>query len=79
MRGSRVLFWLLELIVYGALVAAYTALALHALGPWLARVAHDHRTLYAIAAVGLIVGQAVLLDLATRLIARTLHRAVDPE
>ena len=62
--------YLLELRVYAVLVVAYYFLVLHLLGDWLHRLfVHDRRT-YAAVALGLIVGQGLLLDALTRVLLR---------
>ena len=58
----------IELAIYAAFVTAYFFLVLHALGNWLYRLEMQHRVLYAVVAILLIAGQAVVLDaVATRL------------
>ncbi|MEO7167683.1 MAG: hypothetical protein ABI787_05870 [Spartobacteria bacterium] len=63
----------IELIVYGILVVAYFFLVLHFLGDWLARLNHDSVRLYALVAIGLIIGQAVVLESVTTLLLRLLR------
>lgn len=60
--------FLLELIVYAALVAGYYFLVLHFLGGWLDHLFHNGRRTYAAVALGLIVGQGFLLENLTRLL-----------
>jgi hypothetical protein len=60
--------FLVEFGVYGALVTGYFFLVLHLLGGWLLRLFQSNRPLYAAAALGLIIGQGVVLELLTRLL-----------
>jgi len=63
--------FLIELAVYSVLVFGYFFLVLHWLGDWLNGLAH-HRYLYAITAILLIIGQAVLLEAVTTFLLRLL-------
>ncbi len=61
---------LIELPIYALLVFAYFFLVLHFLGDWLEKL-HAHRTtLYALVAIALIIGQAVVLESVTTQILR---------
>jgi len=60
--------FLVELVIYAGLVAGYYFLVLHYLGDWLNGLYHQHRTVYAWVALGLISGQGVVLDIVTRLL-----------
>jgi hypothetical protein len=51
-----------ELAIYAVLVTGYFFLVLHTLGDWLFRLETQHRVLYALVALLLIAGQAVVLD-----------------
>ena len=64
----------IELAVYAVLVTAYFFLVLHLLGNWLYRLEMQHRILYAVVAILLIAGQAVVLDAVTTLLFRFLRR-----
>jgi hypothetical protein len=57
--------FVIELIVYSILVVAYFVVALRLLGEWLARLFHSNLVTYALISLGLIVAQAVLLDIIT--------------
>ena len=59
-----------ELGVYAVLVTGYFFLVLHVLGGWLYRLETQHRVLYAIVALLLIAGQAVVLDAVTTVLFR---------
>ncbi|MDQ6654439.1 MAG: hypothetical protein M3Y80_01310 [Verrucomicrobiota bacterium] len=60
----------MELPIYAVLVVAYFFLVLHLLAGWLGRLHHDHTLLYALASIGLIMGQAVALESVTTLLLR---------
>lgn len=62
--------WLLEVVMYAALVAAYYFLVLHFLGNGLKDIYEQDRRYYAGLALGLIVGQGFLLEMLTRLLLR---------
>jgi hypothetical protein len=62
--------FVLEFLVYVAFVAAYYLLVLHFLGDGLKDLYHHDRRVYAALALGLIVGQGLLLDALTRLLLR---------
>jgi len=62
-----------ELVVYGILVVAYFFLILHFLGDWLANLNRENVKLYAFVAIGLIIGQAVVLEAVTTLIFRLMR------
>ena len=64
----------IELAIYAVLVTAYFFLVLHLLGNWLYRLDMHHRILYAVVALLLIVGQAVVLDALTTVLFRLLRR-----
>ena len=63
-----------ELAIYAVLVTGYFFLVLHVLGDWLYRLETQHRILYAILAILLIAGQAVVLDAVTTVLFRLLRR-----
>lgn len=62
-----------ELAIYAVLVTGYFFLVLHLLGNWLFRLETDHRVLYALVAILLIAGQAVVLDGLTTVLFRVLR------
>ena len=64
----------IELAIYAVLVTAYFFLVLHLLGNWLYRLDLQHRILYAVVALLLVVGQAVVLDALTSVLFRFLRR-----
>ena len=59
-------FFLIEVVIYGAVVVAYYFLVLHFLGGWLSMLFHNERRIYAAVALGLIVGQGLALEVLTR-------------
>jgi hypothetical protein len=56
---------MLELAVYAVLVTGYFFLVLHFLSGWLQELHLHHVKLYALAAIVLIIGQAILLESVT--------------
>ena len=64
----------IELAIYAVFVTAYFFLVLHLLGNWLYRLDMQHRILYAVVALLLIAGQAVVLDALTTVLFRFLRR-----
>lgn len=56
---------LIELPLYGLLVVGYFFLVLHFLSDWLGNLHAHHNTIYAIVAIALIIGQAVVLESVT--------------
>ncbi len=60
--------FVLELLVYGALVVGYFFLVLHLMGNWLNDLFHNNPRLYAAAALLLIIGQGVLLEWVTSML-----------
>ena len=57
--------FVLELVVYGVLVTAYSVVVLRLLGEPLAQLSSSNLAAYAFIALGLIVAQGVLLDVIT--------------
>jgi hypothetical protein len=66
--ANSVRSFLVELVVYAAFVAGYFFLVLHFLGDWLHDLFLTDRRSYAALALGLIIGQGILLDALTRLL-----------
>lgn len=69
----------LELVVYAVLVSAYFFLVLHFLGDWLQALYHHDRKTYAAVALGLIVGQGIVLELLTSGLVALLGWRMDEE
>ena len=63
-----------ELAIYAVLVTGYFFLVLHVLGNWLYRLETQHRIVYAVVAILLIAGQAVVLDAVTKVLFKLLRR-----
>ncbi len=72
--SKRLRIFAIELAIYAVLVTVYFFLVLHLLGGWLYRLETQHRVTYAIVALSLIAGQAVVLDAVTTLLLRFLRR-----
>ncbi len=71
--------FLIELGIYGALVAGYFFLVLHSLGPWLQRLYSTERRLYAAAALVLIIAQGILLEVITRVLLALIQKPMEEE
>jgi hypothetical protein len=65
---------LVEIAVYAALVAGYLVVALRALTPLLQKTVEENRPLYAAISVLLMLGQGLLLEVATSLLVAGLIR-----
>ena len=65
--------FLIELVLYSALVVGYFFLVLHLLGHWLHELSAHHRYIYAGVAILLIVGQAVFLEGLTTFLLRLIR------
>jgi hypothetical protein len=63
----------IELIIYAVLVVTYFFLVLHLLGQWLYQLEVQHRYVYAVLAILLIIGQAVLLESVTTFLIRLIR------
>jgi len=63
--------FLIELAIYSVLVVVYFFLVLHFLGEWLVQL--HNRYAYAVVAILLIIGQAVLLEAVTTLLLRMIR------
>lgn len=65
--------FLIELVLYSALVFGYFLLVLQLIGGWLNDLSAHHRYLYAITAVLVIIGQAIFLEAVTTFLLRLLR------
>ena len=65
--------FLLELALYAVFVTGYFFLVLHFLSGWLQELHLHHVTTYAIVAIALVIGQAVLLESVTTWLFRLLR------
>jgi hypothetical protein len=63
----------LELVIYAALVTGYFFAVLHFMGAFLVDLETQHIRLYAILAIALIIGQAVVLEWVTTGLMRLLR------
>jgi predicted tellurium resistance membrane protein TerC len=66
--------FLLHLVVYGSLLLLYFALVLRYGAAWLLGLFHQHRTEYALAAILLMIGQAVGLEIVSHFVLRLIRR-----
>ena len=71
--SSTLRAFLIELAVYAVLVTGYFFLVLHFLSGWLQELHLHHVTTYAIVAIALVIGQAVLLESLTTWLFRLLR------
>jgi hypothetical protein len=60
-------------MLYAALVTGYFLLALRFLNDWLKHLFDENRILYAVTALGLIVGQGALLEMLTTALLKLLR------
>lgn len=65
--------FVIELVVYAAFVTGYFFLVLHYLSSWLQELHLHHVKVYALVAILLIIGQAVLLESVTTWLLRLLR------
>jgi hypothetical protein len=72
-RAATLRAFLIELAVYAVLVTGYFFLVLHFLSDWLQDLHLHHVTIYALVAIALIIGQAVVLESVTTWIFRLLR------
>ena len=63
----------LELVLYAGLVVVYFFAVLHFLGGWLLQLETQHIRVYAVVAILLIIGQAVVLESVTTGLLRLLR------
>jgi hypothetical protein len=69
--------FLIELSVYSGLVVAYVFLVIRLLGNWLGGLFEHSKAHYAIAALLLIIGQGVLLEMVTSLLLKIVRRRTE--
>src|SRR5437763_13622125 len=65
--------FVIEILIYAALVTAYFFAVLHFLGGWLVDLETQHIRVYAVVALLLIIGQAVVLEAVTTTLMRLLR------
>jgi hypothetical protein len=68
--------FLIELLVYAALVVAYVFFVIGLLGGWLNGLYHNDKRLYALTALALIVGQGVVLEAVTSFLLRLIRSRI---
>jgi hypothetical protein len=71
--GNTLRAFLIELVVYAALVVGYFFAVLHFLTDWISQLAKDHLTIYAFIAIGLIIAQGIVLESVTTWLMRLLQ------
>jgi hypothetical protein len=64
-RSLKIFFWLLKVILYAGFAVAYYFLVLLLLRNWLKQTFDDHKAIYALITLPLIIAQAALLDFVT--------------
>ena len=69
--------FLIELAIYAVLVVAYFFLVLHFLGEGLQQLEQNHRYSYAMVAILLMIGQAVVLQNVTTFLLRLIRRRAE--
>jgi hypothetical protein len=72
-KSSTLRAFLVELAVYAVFVTGYFFLVLHLLSGWLQELHLNHVKLYALVAIVLIIGQAVVLESVTTWLLRLLR------
>ena len=65
--------FLIEIVIYAVLVVAYFFLVLHFLGEGLQQLEQNHRYSYAVVAILLMIGQAVVLQNVTTFLLRLIR------
>ena len=66
--------FLIEIVIYAVLVVGYFFLVLHFLGEGLQQLEQNHRYSYAVVAILLMIGQAVVLQNVTTFLLRLIRR-----
>lgn len=69
--------FLIEILVYAVLVAAYVLFVIGLLGPWLQGLYDHNKTRYAVVALLLIIGQGVVLELVTGILLKLVRARHD--
>jgi hypothetical protein len=67
---------LLEVPVYAGIIVAYYYLVLSLLGNWVTHLFDTDKRLYAVACLGLILTQGILLELTTTLLLRVVRKRI---
>ena len=66
--------FIVETAIYSALVSGYALIALHYCGQWMKDLYDHHLYWYAVVALGIMIGQGLMLELVTTFIFRLLRR-----
>ena len=74
---SSLRMFVVEFLLYGALVIGYYFAVLHFLGDWLHHLFESDRRVYAGLALGLIIAQGILLEMLTRLLLTLIQPRVE--
>ncbi len=69
--------FLIEMAVYAVFVFVYFFLVLHFLGGWLKAMFDQHRNVYAVVALALMIAQGVLLEMLTTALFNVIRRKVN--
>jgi len=69
--------FLIEIVIYAVLVVGYFFLVLHFLGEGLQQLEQNHRYSYAVVAILLMIGQAVVLQNVTTFLLRLIRRRAE--
>ena len=69
--------FLIEIVIYAVLVVGYFFLVLHFLGEGLQQLEQNHRYSYAVVAILLMIGQAVVLQNVTTVLLRLIRRRAE--
>jgi hypothetical protein len=72
-RGHAFRSFVLELLVYGALVIIYVVFVITAMESWLHGLYDQSKTRYAVVALLLIIGQGVVLEMVTSFLLRLIR------
>ena len=71
--------FLIELMIYAVLIVGYVSLVLAFLGTWLKGLYDQHKVGYAFAALFLIIGQGVVLEVVTTFLLKVINRKISAE
>lgn len=69
--------FLIELMLYAGLIVVYVFFVIGFLGNWLDALYEHHKIRYAFAALLLIIGQGVVLEMVTTILLRLIRRRTD--
>ncbi|GEM_PF-1131824 len=72
-KQRQIRSFLVELAVYAVLVVGYFYLVLHFLGEWIKAIYDKDKTLYAAVALGLMLGQGLVLEMVTTFLLKVIR------